>query len=200
MSQAVIKKSYGGFIPFFLLPAAVAATFFDTFQWMYARFVEPDSYYSHGFLIPFFSAYIIYSSLPRLKNMRQETSYFGIALLIAALAGHVLVGLVLGIKFFSGFALIFALIGASLYLFGRQITRALLFPLSFLIFMVPVPKVMLIWLTFNLKLLASQAAVWVVGLMNLNILREGSVIYLPNGMLTVENECSGINSLISLFT
>jgi len=79
-------------------------------------------------------------------------------------------------------------------------TRIILFPLLFLLLMVPAPKVLLIGLTFKMKMLAAFFAVKAVSLMNFTVERAGSMIYLPNGILTVDNECSGINSLISIFT
>lgn len=100
----------------------------------------------------------------------------------------------------SGISFIVVLVGLSLYLFGARITRAISFPLFFLLFMIPLPQVFLLGLTFKLKMFAAGLAASLVSSMGIMLQRSGSFIYLPNGVLSVENQCSGINSLISLFT
>ena len=55
-------------------------------------------------------------------------------------------------------------------------------------------------ITFPLQLLASRTASSILPLMNVPVLREGNVIELPMMKLEVAEACSGIRSLMSLFT
>ena len=68
----------------------------------------------------------------------------------------------------------------------------------FLIFMIPLPNVVIIAVSFKMKMLAAQMASGIVSLMGIPITRDGSTIYLPAGSLVVGDPCSGLKSLISL--
>lgn len=179
---------------------AYLITFFPTIRWMIARFREPDSYYSHGFLIPLVSAYFIWEKRDVLCRVGDTASRYALALGWAAIAVHLSVGIFLGVNFVSGIMMVAVLIGIIWYIFGATALKSLLFPLLFLLCMVPLPKVLLIAITFKLKMIAAHCAVMAVQFMHVPVQRAGSILYLPQGVLTVENECSGINSLISLLT
>jgi exosortase len=85
-----------------------------------------------------------------------------------------------------------------LYLFGKKVNHQLLFPLAFLVFMIPLPNVIIIGLSFKMKMLASQVSTNIINQMGISAVRDGSTIYLPNGKLMVGDPCSGLRSLISL--
>ena len=90
------------------------------------------------------------------------------------------------------------LAGLILYLLGKTITWELVFPLAFLIFMIPLPKLSIIYITFWLKLFASSAAAGIVSEMGIPVLVEGAFLALPNALLEIDNACSGLRSLIAL--
>jgi exosortase len=188
------------YIPFILLAAGLVATFFPTFVWLSIRFLEEDSYYSHGFLIPLIVAALIWRKREVLKTLTASSSLIGLMILLIGLAMHLAGGMLLNIGFVSAVALLMAIFGLSLYIFGTAITRAILAPLLFFIFMIPLPKVFLIAITFKMKMMAAHLAVLLLTSLKLMVSRAGSIVYLPNGILTVESECSGISSLISLLT
>src|SRR6185503_9132023 len=73
-----------------------------------------------------------------------------------------------------------------------------LFPLAFLILMVPIPTIILNQITFPLQILASKLSAWLLPLLGVPVLREGNVINLPAMPLEVADACSGIRSLLSL--
>ncbi len=66
--------------------------------------------------------------------------------------------------------------------------------------MIPLPEILLGQITFPLQILASKFAAASLHLMNVPVLREGSVIKLSTTTLAVEEACSGIRSLFSLLT
>ncbi len=179
---------------------ALVAAYADTFRWMMKRFLEDNSYYSHGFLIPLVSAYLIWQKREQLASLQVKPALSGLFIAAGALGLHLIGGSIFAIGSFSGLTLIPVLIGLSLFLYGTEITRQILVPILFLFFMVPMPQVLLIAITFKMKMLAASAAVTLVQWMGLNIQGMGSTLLLPTGILTVENECSGISSLISILT
>lgn len=167
-----------------------------TLQWMYGRYMGADSYYSHGFLVPFVSLFLIWQKRELLKTLPQQQSWPGLVLIVFALVLHIL-GTVLYIFSVSGFSIFFLAIGLTLFLFGREISKAIFFPLIFLVFMFPLPEAMISLISFPLKMFAAKAGVWIVSMLGIPVHGEGFNIFIPAGHLLVGNPCSGLRSLIS---
>ncbi|GBE52536.1 transmembrane exosortase [bacterium BMS3Bbin14] len=178
------------------LALIIAFCYSAVFQWMYGRYMNADSYYSHGFLVPFVTLFLIWLKRDQLLNQTQQGSRAGLVLIVAALLLHIL-GTLLYIFAVSSFSLFFLIIGLTLYLCGNEITRTIRFPLLFLIFMFPLPEAILGIVSFPLKIFAAKAGVWLVGLLGIPIHGEGFNIFIPAGELLVGNPCSGLRSLIA---
>ena len=174
----------------------VAFAYKPTFLWMYERYVGADSYYSHGFIVPLVALFFIYLKKNRLKQTAQKASIAGLFLVLFALLLHVL-GTVLYIFSISGFSLFFLAVGLSLFLFGKEISKIIWFPLFFLIFMFPLPQAVISLFSFPLKMLAARAGVLLVSLFGVPVHGEGFNIFIPAGRLLVGNPCSGLRSLIA---
>ncbi len=171
--------------------------FHGTFLWLYERYTNPDSHYSHGFLIPLISGYLIWRKRDELENTVISSSKIGLGLIILALLIHI--GSVWTHVFFtSGFSILLLFIGLSLYLFGPQFTKKISFPLGFLIFMFPLPMGAISVFSFPLKLLVSNLGTSLLNLFGFPIFREGAIVHLARTTLTIDDPCSGIRSLISL--
>jgi len=179
-----------------IIVIATAFAYKETFLWMYARFMGADSYYSHGFLVPFISLYFAYLQKETLGKMKAEGSALGLIVLLFALFLHV-IGTILYVFSISGFSIFFLVLGLLLYLSGKKITKRLWFPLLFLIFMFPLPEAVINLVSFPLKIFAAEAGVWAVSILGIPIYLEGFNIYIPAGHLLVGNPCSGLRSLIA---
>ena len=83
---------------------------------------------------------------------------------------------------------------------GLPMLRVLKFPLLVMLLAIPFPAVIYNQITFPLQLFASRVAASILPLFNVPVLREGNVIELPMMRLEVAEACSGIRSLMSLFT
>jgi exosortase len=75
-----------------------------------------------------------------------------------------------------------------------------LFPILVLLLAIPFPAIVFNQITFPLQLLASRLASMILPLLGVPVLQEGNVIQLPVMKLEVAEACSGIRSLMSLFT
>jgi exosortase len=84
--------------------------------------------------------------------------------------------------------------------FGWAMVRELRFPLLVLVLAIPFPAILFNRITFPLQLLASRIASDILPLLGVPTLHEGNVIELPVMKLEVAEACSGIRSLMSLFT
>jgi exosortase len=100
--------------------------------------------------------------------------------------------------FLSRSALIMTLAGVVWTLGGTQWLKRLAFPLFLLCFMVPLPALIFNSLTFPLQILATQLAEAALELLGVPVLRQGNILQLPSGPLSVVEACSGIRSLLSL--
>jgi exosortase A len=182
----------------YLLVIAVLAVagYYDVFAWMYGRYMGGDSYYSHGFLIPFVTAYLIWLKRDELHGVSQNSSPLGLFLIILAILIHVF-GTAIYVFSVSGFSIWILVMGMTLFLYGSEITKIILFPLVFLLFMFPLPLAIISMISFPLKILVAKIGVKIASSMGIPLLLEGFVITIPQGQLLVGNPCSGLRSLIA---
>ena len=180
-----------------LIAAAFLFTYVPTFAWMWDRWFVHDSYYSHGILIPFVTAYLIWLKREELSKIPHEPSKWGIWLIVGGIAVHVLSSL-LRVYFSSGFSMILVLWGIILHFYGEKFFSKITFPVFFLFFMVPLPMVVIANVSFQMKIFAAQIAAFILNQMGLLAIREGSVIRMQHAYVTVDDVCSGLRSLISL--
>lgn len=171
--------------------------YFPALAILHAKYSEVDSYYSHGYLIPLVSAFVIWHKRNKLKSMRVVPApaglwVFGGGLLLYLFATWWYV------NFIAATSMLMVLGGLWLYLFGKAIAREFMFSLGFLFFMIPLPKISIIYITFWLKLFAASVAAEIVSEMGVPVLVEGAFITLPNGLIEIDNACSGLRSLIAL--
>lgn len=171
--------------------------YLPSFIWMMEKFNEKDTNYSHGYLIPLVIGYIVWKKKDILKKLNIAPSGWGLIVLIMGLFIH-LAALRLRIEFISALSLLITVSGAILYLYGKEHIKALKFPLFLYLFMSPLPTVFTVYITFNLKMFAAQIATAIVKIAGIPLVREGSTIITPHSTLVVDDQCSGIRSLISL--
>lgn len=165
-----------------------------------------DENYSHGLLVPFVIAFIIWTEFDELKaRVGKRSLWFGGAAIAFALV--LLLGGTLGAELFTQrVSLIVMLAGVVAYFFGAKILSLLVVPFALLLFSIPIPQIIFNKIAFPLQLWASQAAVWGIRLFEFPTVRKGNVIeILPNGAtqiiaLEVVEACSGIRSLMTLVT
>jgi len=156
-----------------------------------------DSNYSHGFLVPLVSAYLIWKKKDRLKSLEKKRSYWGLLTLLLGL-GIYIAGTA-GSEYFSArFSLVIVLFGLIFYLNGKEWAKELLFPVAFLAFMVPIPYVIYYSIAFPMQLFSTKLSYYILHSIGLPSIRQGNIIYLPNYSLEVVEACSGLRSLVSL--
>jgi len=161
------------------------------YDWTY----DPD--FSHGFLIPFISLYLVWQKADELERLPVAPRNFGILVIIGGLV-LLIIGNLAAEYFAQRVSFLIIVSGIILFLLGRQHLKQLAFPIVFLIFMIPIPSILMLKLTFPMQLFAAKVASATLQLLDIPVLREGNVIHLVENTLEVERACSGIRSLISL--
>jgi EpsI family protein len=180
-----------------LVGGLLLASFWSPACWMVDRWGAPNSYYSHGFIVPLVAAYLVWRDRAALMALRPERSLLGLACMLAGLGMLVGSG-ILAVYFSAAFALILTTWGLCGFLFGRAAMRRLLFPAFILLFMVPPPLDTIARFSLALKLMVAEVTLLLLGAIGITTVNNGSTIYLGDAVVTVGNACSGLRSLISL--
>ena len=176
------------------------------FLWLYwpvmAKLVgawATDDNYSHGFFIVPLAAYFAWERRRRFMAAPSRPSALGLVVVIGSI--FLLAAGIIGAELFiTRISILGTLAGIVLFLFGWKRLRVVLFPLAFLLLMVPLPAILFNQVAFPLQLLASQVGELAITAANVPVLREGNLLILPNMTLEVAEACSGIRSLVSLLT
>ena len=188
------------------LPVLHAGALLLSLGVLYGAMVPPmvqdwatDENYSHGFLIPLISAYILWTKRDELAAAARagRGSALGLLLCAGALLTFV-VGRAGAELFLQRSSLVLLLLGLTLWLWGWPVFGVALGPLAFLWFMVPLPYLIYDAIAFPLKLFAARVATESLFYLGVPVFREGNIIHLASQTLEVADACSGIRSLVSL--
>jgi exosortase len=189
-------KSTGRALWPLLLAGSAAYAYGGTLAHMASEWrAEPQ--YSLAFLVPFVSGYFAWRNRRRALGAKPSPSVWGIILLGAALAVHLLASM-LDISGPSAFSLLPFLAGCLLYLHGPNLLRALLFPLGFLAFAIPLPGGLTDLAGFPLQMWSSGASASLLGLLGLDVSRSGTSISVPGFDFRVAEACAGMSSLVAM--
>ena len=172
-----------------------------------AKFAAASDLYSYILLIPLASGYLIWlkwKALPQSSGPARKTAVAFGAGGLAVLAGYALIRhstfklAEADYLLFMMSAFLLFLTGGCWWFLGREVVRALAFPIGFLVFMVPMPTVLLDGITSGLQLGSAWAAHMFFSLVGATFLRDGLIFHLPGINVAVAPECSGIHSSLVL--
>jgi exosortase D (VPLPA-CTERM-specific) len=163
-----------------------------------------DENYSHGLLVPFVIAFIVWFRMSVLKELpRYPAVWLGGLLVVTALL-MLLAGTLGAELFVKRISLVLMLAGLIVYFFGLKLLRAIVVPFLLLLLAIPIPQILFNKIAFPLQIYASRFAVWGIRVFGVPTVRKGNVIeILPEGSvqviaLEVVEACSGIRSLMTL--
>jgi exosortase len=168
------------------------------------RGVEDGSIYSHIFIIAPLSMGIIYLERTRVFAVVKSSPRLGICLGIIAFTIAAMGRLYMGSLSANDqlsvamLASVFLWIGAFLICYGWGAAQAALFPLLFLLLLIPLPDFLLSRVVFGLQQGSSQAACFLFKLAGIPVLQNGVVLSLPGVDIEVAEQCSGIRSSLIL--
>lgn len=158
-----------------------------------------DENFQHGWIVPLFSAFVIWQERKRLARIPPRASWLGLVLMVGAEA--LLITGQLGVELYTQrTSLLFLMAGGVILFAGWEFFRALLFPWAFLFLMIPIPTILFNHITFPLQILASKVAAAALPVFGVPVLRSGNIMDLASRQLEVADACSGIRSLMSLGT
>jgi exosortase len=184
-------------LAYVVIAGLVVLLTYPALDWLVRSWLN-NPYYAHGFLIPPIAALLAWRQWRHMVTQpRQRGTGIGILITVASLAA-----IVWAMRWHNYFgvslALVALLCGILLYLEGWERLKYWIFPLLFLLFMVPLPFVDLAspWL----ESFTAQTATGLVRLIGISAVQQGGEITLPNTTITVGAPCSGLRSLVTMVT
>ena len=172
------------------------------------NYAAESQLYSYILLVPFVSIYLLYARRDQLSKNYASDLPLGILFLVVGLG-------VLAISFwldFTGgalpvnrrlvlltFSFICCLAAGGSFFLGRPWMRAAAFPITYLIFMVPMPEAMSDALETASIYASAEVANVLFHFSGTPFLRNGLMFQLPNITIEVAQQCSGIRSSWVLF-
>jgi exosortase len=164
-----------------------------------------QDYHSLIPFIPLISVYLIYLKIKYIREKMQYSFGLGSAVIITGIVLYT-VGLgfgenlnqndYAGVTTFSSLVLLW---GAFIFVYGIKAFTAALFPLLFLVFMIPVPAFIMEKIIVFLQIGSTEFANFLFWVSQAPYYREGFFFYLPGMSVEVATQCSGIRSGLALF-
>jgi len=159
---------------------------------------ELQEEYSHGYLIPLVSLFILWEKRFQIAASYQGYSWWGLPIIVLALI-ILLIGEVSALYMLIHYSFILLLFGLSLAFLGSA-TRFTWVAIALLGFAVPLPYFIEVILTSKLQLISSQLGVEIIRLCRIPVFLSGNIIDLGNYQLQVVEACSGLRYLFPLMS
>jgi len=164
-----------------------------------------SEYYSHIILIPCVTGYLIYLQRKEILGPSSPSFVPGGILAAGGIAFYLL-----GISQDASlrendlvtlwvFSAEIFWVGGFIFLYGWEAFRKNPFPFLFMVFMIPIPEVILHKIINVLQVASTEVSDLLFGLMGVPYTRDGFVFNLPRISIEVAEECSGIRSSLALF-
>jgi exosortase len=161
-----------------------------------------DQMYSHGYLVPAFSLWLLWKGLrqagPNATLAESSGTWWGLAFLLPAIGLHLL-GAYVFMEWLSEASLLIALVGLCLCVGGWRFLRVAGPAIGFLVFMLPLPYRVEVALALPLRHLATVASTYLLEMVGVTATAEGNIIVLNNGALGVAEACNGLGMLVTFF-
>ena len=155
--------------------------------------------YSHGYMIPFVALFLLWQKRFKLAEQAQSGSWLGVMMLIAAI-GVWLLGELSAIYTLIQYAFLVGVYALALLWVGWRGLLVIWAPITYLVFMIPLPNFLFFNLSQELQLISSSLGVAVVRMFDISVYLAGNVIDLGVYQLEVVEACNGLRYLFPLMS
>ena len=187
----------GGLLMIAAVAVAVLA-FHEGLRELYHRWSTQEEY-SHGFLIPFITVWLLWTRREALLANVDEPSWTGVVLILLALA-MTIIGDLSAVFLLSQVGFVVALLGVVLAIGGLPLLRIAFVPIAFLLFAIPLPYLVDARLTLRLQLISSELGVLFNMVLGIPVYLDGNIIDMGSYKLQVVEACSGLRYLYPLLS
>ncbi len=192
------KETWAVWAGLFLVLAMLIALHSNALQWTVREWTNREEY-SYGFLIPFVAIFLIWQRKDELERIELVGSWGGLAILFTGLATHY-IGELSALFVFIQYSFVVTLAGAVFAFTGWKGFRVVWAPVTFLLFMIPLPNFLYNDLSTHLQLISSALGVAVIRFFAIPVYLDGNVIDLGSYKLQVVEACSGLRYLFPLMS
>ncbi len=189
------KRSERIFLAFVLIELLVL--YAPTAQWLFDRWTLSVWHHAHGIFIPPVTTYLAWKELRACRHLPTRSSAWGFLLLVPALALHAL-DAGLHTQLLSAVSVVVALPGLSLIFLGTERTKAIAFPLAFLVFMLPIPLAVTEQVHLQLRYIVTAGLAVIIPQFGVPVYIEETTLFLPTTSLQVGDACSGFSTLYAM--
>ena len=152
-----------------------------------------SSTFGHCLFVPPIIGWLVWQRWPELRRLVPHAWWPGL-LVVAAGAGGWLLGAAAGVALARHLGLVLMLQGAVIACLGPIVARGLLFPLCYMLFLVPFGDA----LVPPLQTLTANMCMGLLDLFGVPARIEGVFITIPNGYYEVAEACSGVKFLVAM--
>ena len=161
-------------------------------------------YYSHIYLIPLVSAYLLYSRREEVWAFVKPAVGPGSALAALGIIGYGIARMqgpslaAIDAVFGQMASLLTAWLGGFLLFFGARAFKTGLFPLLFLFFMIPLPTALMDNFIYALQVGSTWATALIFSALGTSYYQEGFIFQMGKVTIEVAKQCSGIRSTMAM--
>ena len=155
--------------------------------------------YSHGFLIPFVAAWMLWVRRGALSASIGPPAWTGPVLIALATVTHI-IGELSAISILSQVSFVLALMGLVLGLGGNSLLRAAFIPIAFLLFAIPLPSFIDSMISLKLQFISSELGTLFISIFGIPVYLDGNIIDMGYYKIQVVEACSGLRYLYPLMS
>ena len=165
-----------------------------------------DGNWSHGWLVPVFSVYLLATQRERLAAVVPRANYLGVVVLVCSLGMYFVASWWWPMVYPQIVSIVGSILGLTLLLGGWRLIRVAWFPIMFLLFAMPLPQGLYVDLTQRLRALASTLAAAIMPLFASGLYCEAQAVVIDydfhgrSGHLNVAEACSGMRLMMAFMT
>ncbi|MBL8885835.1 MAG: exosortase/archaeosortase family protein [Phycisphaerales bacterium] len=172
-------------------------------HWMSLR---APSDWGHAYVIPFISVYLLWREREQIVRTRISTFWPGVLPFLLGIGAYFVSVVVIKNHMIQGLSIVLTIAGLALWLTGPRMFRILFLPIAYLVFAITISEMIMIKITFQLQLIASQGAGFMLGmlgpLLGFAVEVDGNTLKVtPKGgheiPLNVAEACSGMRMVIA---
>lgn len=191
-----------------LLLVGVVAVFWQWFERQHRHSMGAPSDWGHAYVIPLISAYLVWRDREAIKRTATSTFWPGLLPVLLGIGSYFVAVVVVKNHMIQGLSVVLTVAGLALLLTGPRMFGRLFLPILYLVFAITISEMIMIKITFQLQLIASQGAgvlLALIGpLMGFTVDVDGNTLYItPAGKeplpLNVAEACSGMRMVIAFF-
>jgi EpsI family protein len=180
-----------------LLAVGTLLVFRDPLLAMVAQW-DMNPMYSYGYVVPFISGYLLWSRKEQLAHRAVTPSRLWGGVVILGSLTTLAIARVNAIQVLEQLSFVSTIAGIVLLVFGRSWLMVTAPAIGYLLFMVPLWDAFTEPLHWPFQLNSAKLGVSMMQAIGVPVYREGTIIALPNLVIEVARECSGVNYLVAV--